>query len=55
MNVECTYNGEIVNIVGIEPNQKSGYVNIIYVDSENILRLAIDEYSTIIATGCTII
>jgi len=54
MNIECTYNGESVHMVKVEPNQVSGYVNIIYVDSVDRLKLKTVAYSSVIATGSTI-
>ena len=55
MDIQCTYDEKSVHIMAIEPSQKSGYVNIIYVDSSNRLKLDTIEYASIIATGCTII
>ena len=55
MDIQCTYDGKTVHIIAVEPNQKSGYVNIVYVDAQKRFKLDTVEYDSIIAIACTIV
>jgi len=60
MNIQCTYNGETVNVVSITPHQETGFVDIVYIDSSNIMKNDVATYvknigsDSIIISGLTV-
>jgi hypothetical protein len=53
MNVACTYKAESVNIVKVMPHQQTGFLNVVYADSADILKVDVIAYIKNIADTVT--
>ena len=54
MNVECTYGGNQINVVAISPNNITGKIDLVYVDSNNDLKVDTITMEALIATNSTV-